>query len=171
MITATNTFIEVKYLSSPVKLPKPSSICVKRIFEGSIQSITKKEAIPVKIIEGRAYHFNYLTKELIKLNINKIKKYEHLVSELLIIDVSSEGNQGKYSKNLVEFFSDINLGLICYGGVGLSEAGTNLLDNNSVNSVVYGNILNYGELFFQKVKKSLSKSKQKLRRSIFRERI
>lgn len=147
---------------------KPNEI--KKISE-AIGSQAIIISIPVKIIEGRAYHFNYLTKELIKLNINKIKKYEHLVSELLIIDVSSEGNQGKYSKNLVEFFSDINLGLICYGGVGLSEAGTNLLDNNSVNSVVYGNILNYGELFFQKVKKSLSKSKQKLRRSIFRERI
>ena len=90
---------------------------------------------------------------------------------MLIIDVDSEGYIGKYNKNIVELFSDVNLGLICYGGVGLSKEGTNLLDIVSVNAVAYGNVLNYGELFFQKVKNSLSKSKQKLRRSIFRERI
>ena len=128
-------------------------------------------SIPVKIIDGIAYHFDYLKNNLTKLNINRIKKYEHLVSELLIIDVDSEGYSGEYNKNIIELFSDINLGLICYGGVGLFEKGTNLLDIPSVNAVAYGNVLNYGELFFQKVKKSLSKSKQKLRRSIFRERI
>ena len=128
-------------------------------------------SIPVKVIDGNAFHFDYIKNKLTKININKIKKYELLVSELLIIDVDSEGYSGEYNKNIIELFSDINLGLICYGGVGLFEKGTNLLDIPSVNAVAYGNVLNYGELFFQKVKKSLSKSKQKLRRSIFRESI
>ena len=147
---------------------KPNEI--KKISE-AIGSQAIIISIPVKIIDGIAYHFDYLKNNLTKLNINRIKKYEHLLSELLIIDVDSEGYIGKYNKNLVELFSDVNLGLICYGGVGLHKEGTNLLDIVSVNAVAYGNVLNYGELFFQKVKKSLSKSKQKLRRSIFRERI
>ena len=147
---------------------KPNEI--KKISE-AIGSQAIIISIPVKIIDGIAYHFDYLKNNLSKLNINRIKKYEHLASELLIIDVDSEGYIGEYNKNIVELFSDINLGLICYGGVGLSKEGTNLLDIVSVNAVAYGNVLNYGELFFQKVKNSLSKSKQKLRRSIFRERI
>ena len=72
---------------------------------------------------------------------------------------------------VVEIFSDVNIKLICYGGVGLSTEGSKLLDNNSINAIAYGNILNYGEFFFQKIKHSLSKSKQRLRRSIYRDRI
>ena len=55
--------------------------------------------------------------------------------------------------------------------LGTSLKGSDLLNHQFVKAVAYGNILNYGELFFQKIKKSLSKSKKNLRRSIYREKI
>ena len=106
-----------------------------------------------------------------ELDFARIKKYEHLVSELLLIDVDSQGSTGSFNRKIIEVFSELNIGLICYGGVGLSCQGPQLLDDNSINAIAYGNILNYGELFFQKVKHSLGKSKQKLRRSIYRDKI
>ena len=128
-------------------------------------------SIPFKIFEGQIFHFNYLNQVTTKLDFQKIKKYAYLVSELMIIDVDSQGTSGSYTNKVLEFFEDMNIGLICYGGVGLSKSGLELLENDSVNAIAYGNILNYGELFFQKVIKSLNKSKQKLRRPIFREKI
>lgn len=128
-------------------------------------------SIPFKVINGDFFHFNYLTKSSIKLDVSKIKKYECLVSELLLIDVDAQGSSGSYNRKVVEFFSDVSIRLVCYGGIGLSTQGTKLLDNNSINAIAYGNILNYGELFFQKIKNSLSTSKQRLRRSIYRDKI
>lgn len=128
-------------------------------------------SIPFKVIDGHFFHFNYLTKKSMELDFAIIKKYEHLVSELLLIDVDSQGSSGSFNRKIIEVFSELNTGLICYGGVGLSCQGSQLLDDNSINAIAYGNILNYGELFFQKVKRSLRKSKQKLRRSIYRDKI
>ncbi len=127
--------------------------------------------LPIKLINGKAFHYDYIKKETRKLNLNKIKRYENFISELLIVDVDSQGISGNFNNSIIDIFYEININLICFGGVGLSEKGNFLLQNNQVNAIVYGNILNYGELYFQKIKRSLSKSKQKLRRSIFREKI
>ena len=128
-------------------------------------------SIPVKVINGYLFNFNYVTKKFTKLDLKKIKKYEHLISEIMVIDVDAEGKMGSYNNDLVDFFSKVNIGIICYGGVGLSHLGSNLLKKNSVNAIAYGNVLNYEELSFQKVKKSLNRSKKILRRSIFRDKI
>lgn len=159
---AERIIVDTLFLNNPNKL---------KAISKSIGSQAVVVCLPIKFIDGDAFHFNYLKKENKKLNLNKIKRYENFISELLIVDVDSQGNQGSFNNKLIDIFSGININLICFGGVGLSEKGSRLLQNNQVNAIAYGNILNYGELFFQKIKKSLSKSKQKLRRSIFREKI
>ncbi|MDB9992259.1 HisA/HisF-related TIM barrel protein [Amylibacter sp.] len=143
---------------------------IKKISE-AIGSQAIILSIPFRIIDGSFYHFDYVTKKSLKIDFKKIKQFENLVSELLLIDVESEGYTGSYNYQIIKNFSDLSFGLICYGGVGLGPLGSKLLNEDAVNSIVYGNILSYGELFFQKVKKSLNKSKHNIRRSIFRDKI
>ena len=128
-------------------------------------------SLPIKIIDNEVLHFDYLENKTIKLDYRKLKELEGYVSEIMLIDVDSEGTEGLFRINLVENFLDINLNLICFGGISTSKKGSELLNNDKVNAVVYGNVLNYGELFFQKIKKSLIQSKKQLRRSIYREKI
>lgn len=149
-------------------LKSPSDI---KMLSEAIGSQAIILSIPFKVIDGHFFHFNYLTNVVTKLDLVNIKQYEQIISELLLIDVDAEGDTGSYFNEVVEFFAEVNIGLICYGGVGLSSQGSELLDAPPVNAIAYGNILNYGELFFQKVKKSLIKSKKKLRRSIYRDKI
>ena len=78
-----------------------------------------------------------------------------------MIDPKNEGTAGSFDVSLVNIFSKSELRLICFGGVGISEKGSMLLNNDQVNAIAYGNILNYVELAFQKIKKSL----RNLRRS------
>lgn len=159
---AERIILDNLFLNDPKKL---------KTISKSIGSQAIIVCLPIKFINDDAFHYNYVNKKITKLKLSHIKRYENFISELLIVDVDSEGSQGNFNNKLVDIFSDININLICYGGVGLSQKGTYLLENNQVNAIAYGNILNYGELFFQKIKKSLGKSKQKLRRSIFREKI
>ena len=159
---AERIILDNLYINQPNKIKKISA---------AIGSQAIIISIPFKISEGKIYHFNYLNKRSTKLDFKQIRKYGHLISELLIVDVNSQGSSGSYSSEVIEHFHSLNIGLICYGGVGMFKEGTQLLEDRSVNAIAYGNVLNYGELFFQKIKKSLNKSKQKLRRPIFREKI
>jgi len=128
-------------------------------------------SIPIKVVNGKPYHFEYLTKKTIKLEINKIIKLKDFFSEIMLTDVNSQGVEGLFQDDLVSLFSKVNTKLICFGGVGIANKGSNLLNNDHVNAIIYGNLLNYGELFFQKIKRSLKTSKKNQRRSIYREKI
>ena len=128
-------------------------------------------SMPIKIIGNIPYHFDYIKNDVLEIDLEKLGNMKKFISEVMLIDVASEGVEGLFNSSLVELFSDIDLRLICYGGVGVSDKGSMLLNNEQVNAIAYGNILNYGELAFQKIKKSLKKSKKKLRRSIYRDLI
>ena len=143
---------------------------IKKISE-AIGSQAVIVSIPIKIINNKHYHFDYLKKKMVRLDLKKLEKMKDFISEIMLIDIESEDIEGLFNVDLVNYFSSISLGLICYGGVGFSAKGSELLNNDQVSAIAYGNILNYGELAFQKIKKSLNKSKKKLRRSIYRERI
>ena len=45
-----------------------------------------------------------------QLDLVNIKQYEKIISELLLIDVDAEGDAGSYSNEVVEFFSEVNIG-------------------------------------------------------------
>ena len=68
-------------------------------------------------------------------------------------------------------FNENDIDLVCYVGIGVSELSSQILATKNVKSIAFGNILNYGELKFQEIKKSIKYSKKNLRRSIFREKI
>lgn len=128
-------------------------------------------SIPFKILGGQIFHFNYLANSCTRIDLLNLKQYEKIVSEVLLIDVESEGHMGMYANDVADYFAKMNIDLVCYGGVGLHKQGSVLLGKDNVSAVAYGNILNYGELFFQQVKRSLAGQKNKLRRSIYRDRI
>ena len=159
---AERIIIDQLFINDPKKIKDISN---------SIGSQAVIVCLPLKQTDKDLYYYDYLKKTSTKLDLKKIKHYEDFISELLIVDFESQGFQGSFNSEMISSFSNININLICYGGIGLSKKANILLENNQVNSIAYGNILNYGELFFQKIKKSLNNSKQKLRKSIFREKI
>ena len=105
------------------------------------------------------------------LDEDKILDLKPYFSELIIVDYLSQGRNSKFDISLLEIFNKNDIDLVCYGGIGLGELPSQILATKNVKSIVYGNILNYGELKFQEIKKSLKYSKKNLRRSIFREKI
>jgi len=128
-------------------------------------------SLPLSIDKNRIFHYDYVNKKSKILDEDKILDLKPYFSELIIVDYLSQGCNSKFDISLLEIFNKNDIDLVCYGGIGLGELPSQILATKNVKSIVYGNILNYGELKFQEIKKSLKYSKKNLRRSIFREKI
>ena len=128
-------------------------------------------ALPLTINKNGIFHYNYINKKSKLLDLPKILDLKPYFSELIIIDYLSQGFDSKFDIGLLEIFNENDIDLVCYGGIGVSELSSQILATKNVKSIAFGNILNYGELKFQEIKKSIKYSKKNLRRSIFREKI
>ena len=128
-------------------------------------------ALPLTINKNGIFHYNYINKKSKLLDLHKILDLKPYFSELIIIDYLSQGFDSKFDIGLLEIFNENDIDLVCYGGIGVSELSSQILATKNVKSIAFGNILNYGELKFQEIKKSIKYSKKNLRRSIFREKI
>tara|TARA_B100001175_G_scaffold41955_1_gene31234 strand:- start:16632 stop:17402 length:771 start_codon:yes stop_codon:yes gene_type:complete len=128
-------------------------------------------SLPLSMDEDRIFHYNYVNKKSKILDVHKILDLKPYFSELIIVDYLSQGCDSKFDISLLEVFNKNDIDLVCYGGIGVGELPSQILTTKNVKSIAFGNILNYGELKFQEIKKSIKYSKKNLRRSIFRERI
>jgi cyclase len=67
-------------------------------------------------------------------------------SELMLIDVKNEGSMNSFSTDLVVPFEELNLQLICFGGVTSAKQISHLFSRPNVSAVAIGNSLNYREI-------------------------
>ena len=117
---------------------------VKRIAnEIGIQAIIRSICIVEK--SGKHYQYNYLRRTFKEINLNVINniKESGIYSELMIIDIKNEGEDGKFNSSLVDVINSNHT--IAYGGVGTKAAASALIAKQNICAIAIGNQLNYAE--------------------------
>lgn len=137
-------------------------ICINQLIYGDLKQVEKLSeliglqgvlaSLPLKRTQDEILYLNYLTKELSTLpnNINTMIN-KSLVSEIILVDYSSEGKKGAFNENILkENFN--NIPLIVQGGINQPDQIIRILKNKKVSAVGIGNSLNYQEHKIQKLK-------------------
>jgi imidazole glycerol phosphate synthase subunit HisF len=78
-----------------------------------------------------------------------------MISEVLLIDVDSEGRKDAFNFKVIDFFPNDEVPLILFGGLSSSELLNKALSNTKVSAVSIGNFLNYREHSVQALKSDL----------------
>lgn len=103
-------------------------------------------SVPIVEHEGSILHYQHWDKKLTPLNKwLKDSIWQSYTSEILAIDVLSEGSCHGPNKNLFQLLGTIDLPLLILGGVSTACQIENLLVETNISAVVIGNALNYKE--------------------------
>ncbi|MDC1476372.1 HisA/HisF-related TIM barrel protein [Pelagibacteraceae bacterium] len=115
-------------------------------------------SIPLISHNKNIYQFNYLEKQMIKINNNFIKAIkENLVSEILLTDIKNEGYENSFNCSLLNLFPVKNFPIICFGGISTPKQIIKIIKNKNVNAIAIGNSLNFKENAVQFIKKEVFK--------------
>ena len=114
-------------------------------------------SLPVQIKKNIIQHFNYLEKNNINLDINKLNNFKNFFSEILLIDYNNEGTDGKFNIKLIKKFLQFtkDIPILPFGGISKSNQIKKLLSFRRVQAVCIGNSLNYKEIAVQNHKEYL----------------
>ena len=117
-------------------------------------------SIPLVIKKSKNNVLNYYDyKKLIirQIPINFLDAIrKNFFSEILIIDPIHQGSQNMFDTKILKLFKT-NSNLIIYGGISTRNVKKNLIKDNRIKAIAYGNLLNYAEHNIQKIKKDLNK--------------
>ena len=96
--------------------------------------------------EDKYYQYSYLDKSLkeIDLNILNGTNNSDIYSEVMLVDVMNEGENGKFNSNLINII-DGKQKLIAYGGVGTGTTAISQMAEQKICAIAIGNQLNYTE--------------------------
>lgn len=124
-------------------------------FEIGRQAIIRSICIVEK--DGKYYQYNYLSKTLKKLDLNILNDYgdSDVYSEIMVVDIKNEGENGRFNSDLVNIIGD-NLKIIAYGGVGTRTTANALIAKPNICAIAIGNQLNYAEESIFKLKNMIS---------------
>ena len=113
--------------------------------------------LPCILENSKLKIFNYLKKESVEFS-DRIMDIisSNIVSEILVIDKSNEGNKGAFNSKIFEMFPKIKNDLILFGGLSDSEFSKKLISKENVSALAIGNSLNYSEHSVQNFKKNLN---------------
>ena len=110
--------------------------------------------------------YERISKKLDYMNDNFKEALDNeLASEILLIDYLNEGYYDKFNINIINLLKNINLPLICFGGISSSNKIKKIIKKKNINAIAIGNSLNYKEISIQLLKKDLIS--KKFRKPIF----
>ena len=131
-------FIEVKHISKMI---------------GSQALIA---VIPFMYDKKNFYFYDYLNKKKINLN-NLAHIFDNtVISEILLIDVMAEGSKSKFCKKILNHHLISNFKIICYGGFQNNINFKQYLDNKYISAIAVENYFNFGEHYYQLLKKNIN---------------
>lgn len=120
-------------------------------------------SIPLKIYQGKLYHYNHVDKISEQLNFGKLNSYGNYFSELVLIDYLNEGNKNSFNYQIIEEFCKKNkkLKIIPFGGISENKQVYKIINSKQVTALCIGNFLNYIENSYQLYKEFLTNKKIK----------
>ena len=109
---------------------------------------------PVVAKTDGIYIYDHLSQtSKIKVNPTELINLSHSFGEYLVMDVINEGGDKSFSEAIIDFFTGINIQLICFGGITSSEQITRLYTKSNISAVAIGNSLSYKEIANKKLLK------------------
>jgi cyclase len=118
-------------------------------------------ALPLSLDSGSLCwldHVKHKSRPLSRPLIDLLSK--RVISELLVIDWLHEGKANTFDETLLEELPDAlaELPRIAFGGIGVPNQCSALLQRSDVSAIALGNLLNYQEHALQKCKSQMSDS-------------
>ena len=117
--------------------------------------------LPISVFNEELTLFSYtknLKSPMIKLdNLMRVINSDN-VSEVMIVDHVNEGVAGTFDRRLLDIRDFVKKPMILFGGIAPQSASIDILMNNSVSALGFGNCLHYREHVIQTIKKDFSMS-------------
>lgn len=102
---------------------------------------------PVKLKGHEIHAFDYISATTSgKIDVEELKATRSSYSELMIVDVVNEGRMNAFSEAVILPFRELDIQIICFGGITTKDQVSALFSCNSVSAVAIGNSLSYREI-------------------------
>lgn len=117
-------------------------------------------SVPFKCLQGNLHWYDYSGQKLLEDNDRQRLLNEVIpeVSEVLLIDVEAEGSQGEFQVEAYNLLG-VERNILLKGGLPTDDQINSIICNESVNGVVYGNPLVYGENMIGNIKLQFKEAK------------
>ena len=106
-------------------------------------------SLPIIKKNNNLFIYNYCSSHLVNFKSLNFLKLKNLISEIMLTDVTNEGNHNSFDLGIVNFLNTIEIPFILFGGIDTKKKINTIFKNNNVSAIGIGNALNYKEHAYQ----------------------